>query len=270
SERDKLESNGAGIIVKKVGQEQSFSKKRGLPTFGNLSLMQLWSDTIPWVYNESGSSTSGLTSVQKAQYANGIINGIQKALPPNVTASSDSTNGCVTGATAAGNGNVVSTALLYAWPNYRAAPYTIKKPEYSAAVDKAQAAGRYVGGGQYPGVDCGGFVTTVMLDSGFEPNYNYGSNKNGSGATPVQLAWLRNNWQSLGRGNTLSTAKLQPGDVAQRVTSSGSSDGHTFMFVGTQPGFGSSIASASYKIWRSPMAGKESPTASDIEWFRKK
>ena len=43
-------------------------------------------------------------------------------------------------------------------------------PAYAAAITKAKAEGQYVGN---DGVDCGGFVTRLMIDSGFEPNYNY-------------------------------------------------------------------------------------------------
>lgn len=52
---------------------------------------------------------------------------------------------------------------------------TDKKPEYAEAIEKAKSENRFVGdsclGG---GVDCGAFVTTLLHDSGFDKNYNYG------------------------------------------------------------------------------------------------
>lgn len=278
TERDKAERGGTGITKKVVGQPESFGKARGLPSFGDISLVQLWSDDIPWVYNEAGAGASGLTPDQKHAYAQGLINGVQKSIPSNLQAVADESKvgDCLTpttGTAAVGNGNSVSAALLYAWPTYRGsktAEARAMKPEYDAAITIARSKGYYIGGVKYPGVDCGGFVTRVMIDSGYEPGYNKGGlTSGGASATPTQLAWVRENWQSVGRGNALSTADLMPGDVAFRVTSSGSNDGHTFMYVGTQPGFGSVIASASLD-GRAPVAGKESPTAANIEWFRKK
>jgi hypothetical protein len=139
------------------------------------------------------------------------------------------------------------------------------KPEYANAVTEAKKAGQYIGGVSYPGVDCGGFVTRVMVNSGFEAAYNHSGK---GGFTGIQLAWVRANWRKLGRGNTLSTGDLLPGDVAFRVNSDGSNDGHTFMFVGKQPGFAEIIASSSLDE-RAPMAGRESAVASNIEWYRK-
>lgn len=157
-----------------------------------------------------------------------------------------------------------ATAVLFAWPEYHSPPYPNKKPEYAAAIDKAIDAGQYVGGGQYPGVDCGGFVTRVMIDSGFEPNYNYAGK--GGNVASSQIVWLQANWTKL---EVNSTSELQPGDVAVNTGRT-----HTFMFVGTQPGFNSQIASAAFSTsgngWRAPMAGKEQIIASNIEWYRQK
>jgi len=172
----------------------------------------------------------------------------------------------------AGTGDVVGTALEYAWPEWRprGTPNAREmKPEYAQAVSVAMDAGRYVGGIDYDGVDCGGFVTTVMIDSGYEPEYNHsGVVADGASSTATQLAWVRQNWELVGRGSDLTTADLQPGDVAFQVKTDGSNDGHTFMWVGDQPGFDYPIASASLDQ-RAPMAGAERPLASNIEWYRK-
>lgn len=278
-ERDAAERKSSGVTKKVVGQGVSFAKSRGLPSFGDLSLVQLWADDIPWVYNEAGAPAGGLTTEQKAAYAQGIINGVEKSLPAakDGSGTTGDTSGCSGGSSqlsvATGNGNSVSTALLYAWPHYRGsktAEALAMKPEYEAAINLVRKAGYYIGGIKYPGVDCGGFVTRVMIDSGYEPGYNNtGLSKNGAGATGTQLAWIRKNWNSVGRGDKINTGDLKPGDVAFRVTSSGGNDGHTFMYVGKQPGFDSVIASASLD-GRAPVAGKENPAAGNIEWFRKK
>ncbi len=160
-------------------------------------------------------------------------------------------------------GDLQETAFAYAWPEYHSPPYTNKKPEYDAAVSRAQTEGRYVGGLQYPGIDCGGFVTTLMIDSGFEPEYNY-SGKGGN--TVTQEQWVKDNWTTLGNGSSIDTSTLLPGDVAFSTR-------HTFVYVGDIDGFDSNIASASLggtnRGWRSPMAGRESLTSSSVTWYRK-
>jgi hypothetical protein len=152
---------------------------------------------------------------------------------------------------------LAATVKSYAWPTYHAAPYITKKPEYANAVTRALQEHRYVGGGVYPGIDCGGFVTTLMIDSGFEPKYN-SSGKGGN--TISQQAWLIANWQKIDHP---TTGNLQPGDVA--ISSS-----HTFLYVGDIDGFDSKVASASFELWRTPMAGHESPADPSFNWYRKK
>lgn len=161
------------------------------------------------------------------------------------------------------SGDFSSAVLQYAHPEWHAPNFTQMMTAYAGAVSRAQTEGRYVGGGRYPGVDCGGFVTTLLVDSGFEPNYN-----SGQGNTVIQKQWLDANWRVVGNGASINTADLQPGDVAMRP-------GHTFVYVGSIEGFGSNLASASYggtsssPAWRAPMAGKESLTDSRVTWYRK-
>lgn len=167
-----------------------------------------------------------------------------------------------------GSGDLSETTLGYAWPEYHSPPYPERKPEYADAIDVAIDEGQYVGGGEYPGVDCGGWVTRLMIDSGWEPNYNF-SGRTADGAGNVsggQIQWIQANWDRI---TVSSTSDLEAGDVAINTGRS-----HTFAFVGTIPGFDSQIASASYSTsgesWRAPMAGREDPLASDIEWYRKR
>ena len=162
-----------------------------------------------------------------------------------------------------------STVKTYAYPDYHPAPYNKPKKEYADAVVKAQKEGLYVGGtvDGYDGIDCGGFVTRVMLDSGYEPKYN-SSGKGGFTGSPgdpnTQWGWLDTNWQKV---NVSSTKDLEPGDVA--INSS-----HTFMYVGEISGFNDVFASASYSTsgsGRAPMAGQgDAMTPGKYNWYRKK
>lgn len=157
--------------------------------------------------------------------------------------------------------------LKYAWPDHHWAPYMDMKPDYQEATKKRSQNGEYIGG--YGGVDCGGFVTTLLNESGYEPEYNYGGKiKNGAGNTTNQLAWAKEHWTLLNASLTteVDTSILQAGDVAVY-------EGHTFIYVGEIPGFNSNIASASYGQ-RAPMAGLESLTYDSthraiVKWFRK-
>lgn len=153
-------------------------------------------------------------------------------------------------------GNLTSYVLAYAWPEYHAPNYFDMMPDYEKAVARRQKEGKYVGGGSHPGIDCGGFVTTLLQDSGFDPDYG------GGGAVSTQYAYVtRNHWKVID-----DVSELQPGDVAINSTRS-----HTFVYVGEIEGFDSVIASASYSTkgtsWRAPMAGIED--IHNVTWYRK-
>lgn len=187
-------------------------------------------------------------------------------------------------------GDLIQTLLAYAHPEYHpgtTAPVDpAPKQAYQDAANGLVADGKWVGGGAmagdplqagYPGIDCGGFVSLLLTQSGFEPDYNYGlepgrgaSNQDGRGGEDPgggQLGWAQRNWSFIGYGNEISTLDLLPGDVAY-------STGHTFIFVGEVDGFDSQFASASYASssgegWRSPMsAGEfESATSPNYVWY---
>lgn len=141
---------------------------------------------------------------------------------PSAVATSTSGN-CATGI---GGGNAVVLAESYAWPDGRKG--LEMKPNYAAAIAKAQANGEYVGGNGNPGVDCGGFITRVMRDSGADPNYNWGPNNPREGNTIAQKAYMDANPDKYRLiDNVTSTAQLQPGDIAINST-------HTYMFTGAQ------------------------------------
>ncbi len=165
------------------------------------------------------------------------------------------------------NGEFQALVLGYAWPEYHAPGWHDRMPDYAKAVTQSISEGRYVGGSVagVPGIDCGGFVTVLVQNSGLEPNYN-----DSKGATDTQEAWVKShNWTLINsNANTrVDTSLLQPGDVAF-------SNGHTFIYVGEIEGFDSVIASASYSTHgagRAPMAGKEDllfGNGSIVRWYR--
>lgn len=162
----------------------------------------------------------------------------------------------------AATGDLSQLTLAYAWPEYHAQPYVQKKPEYETAVQKAKDEGKYTGDQCFGGgVDCGAFVTLLVNNSGFDPEYNSGGK---GGNTTDQARWAQANWETLGPGGSINVADLRAGDVAI-------SNGHTFIWVGEIEGFQTKIASAS-QCGRAPMAGMESPTSNDrgLTWYRKK
>jgi hypothetical protein len=166
----------------------------------------------------------------------------------------------------------------YAWPNYHEGPYTKEKPAYQEVATKLTKEGKWVGGGMaeigIPAVDCGGFVSILLTQSGFEPNYNYGLDpaKGASNQQYGQLPWAQEHWTYLGNGGSINVSDLRPGDVAF-------TDGHTFVFVGQVNGFDSQYASASYSeggasgtYWRAPMSAGtyETATAPGYVWYGKR
>lgn len=166
-------------------------------------------------------------------------------------------NSCTPGP---GGEGLIATVKRYAWPEYKGLTI-IPTEDYKTAVQTAMSEKRYVGGTLYKGIDCGGFVTTLIYDSGFDKEYNSGAK---GGNTTHQEAWLREHWKPIdGR----DASDRQPGDVAINNT-------HTYIFVGPeafpnrQP-----IASASWDE-RAPMQGRESvinmPKQSEFRWYRKK
>lgn len=158
-----------------------------------------------------------------------------------------------------GKGNFNELLKQYAWSEFKGTTIEARE-EYKEAVSKAQSSGLYVGGIRHRGIDCGGFVTLLVRDSGYDEGYNF----NGKGGnTTHQENWMKQNWEHLGRGNTINPEDLQPGDVAV-------DPGHTFIYVGEVDGFGAKIASASLDE-RAPMADpNQQATEARYNWYRKK
>jgi len=177
---------------------------------------------------------------------------------------------------AAGSGDLQALVLEYAWPNYHPAQWLEMMPAYAAAVKKGQQDGKNVGGGIYPGIDCAGFVNLLITDSGFEPSYNYdGKGNDNAGATgeAQHRTWMKENWTYIGRGGSpeVDVAKLQPGDVAVSREEVSNRVQHIFIHVGKIDKFNNIYASASYLLWRTPMAAGdfENNVDSDYDWYRK-
>ena len=178
----------------------------------------------------------------------------------------EAVNNNINGAGCSINGEFTRLVKEYAWPEYHSAPYTNRMPAYAQAVTTSQSEGRYVGGSinGIPGIDCGGFVTILVQNSGLEPDYN-----SEQGGTIAQEAWVKShNWTLLNanENTAIDTSILQPGDVAF-------SSGHTFIYVGEIDGFDSVIASASYgnSTARAPMAGHEDLIKGHgvyVRWYR--
>jgi len=179
---------------------------------------------------------------------------------------------------AAGSGDLIATLLEYAHPTHT--PYAgnnrvdpAPKPAYAEVAKKLTSEGKWVGGGQgseleptppTPGIDCGGFVSILLTQSGFEPDYNFGldMDRGSSNQEFGQLPWAKRSGKCLGTGGQINVSDLRPGDVAY-------SNGHTFLYVGQVNGFEGVYASASYAVWRSPMAGGtyETATHPDYVWY---
>lgn len=214
-----------------------------------------------WLYNFEIPKNIEAASIARAESGEKILKQLQKE-STSESSDQDSNTGC--NSKSGDISALQATVKSYAWPIYHKAPFVNLKDEYKKAVVAAQKSGGYVGGTKYKGVDCGGFVTRVMVDSGYEPSYN-----SAKGPTATQKAWLDSNWENIGTGSTVNIAGLKPGDVAMKT-------GHTFMFAGTNiEGFGAGtsgwkgVASASLDE-RAPMAGVEQLDARDLTWYRKR
>jgi len=65
---------GDGVDVAPL--DESFPKSRGLPAYGNISIVQVVDQRFPWIYNEDGDIGFNFHA-----YTTGIANGIERAVP---------------------------------------------------------------------------------------------------------------------------------------------------------------------------------------------
>lgn len=166
-------------------------------------------------------------------------------------------NDCKSAGFAGGNFN--ETLKHYAWNEWKGMTIEATQ-EYKDATARARSDGLYIGGISHPGIDCGGFVTLLVRDSGYDKGYNYDGK---GGPTSTQAQWASQNWETLGQSASIDVSSLQPGDVAINA-------GHTFIYVGEVDGFESKIASASLDE-RAPMADTaQQASQPGFTWYRKK
>lgn len=148
----------------------------------------------------------------------------------------------------------------YAWPDYHPPLFVTMKDGYREAVAAAKLNREYIGGTIYEAIDCGGFVTRVMRNSGTDKNYNaYNGN------TIYQKRYMDEHPELYEKvpdvNNTTGTKNLRKGDIAMNAT-------HTYIYVDKIEGFNGNSASASWDE-RAPMA---SPAYgfSEFTWYRYK
>ena len=133
---------------------------------------------------------------------------------------------------------IAQTALSFSWPE---PPEDVIPPRNSFLATSAYSSyiTNYDSGAPYKGADCGAFVGAVMRSSGADPNYPVSG-------TSEQQQYVENhpNLYTI-LYNVNSTKDLQVGDIAIVNLGSGNgADGHTYIYVGPQPG-GYNEASAS-------------------------
>lgn len=140
----------------------------------------------------------------------------------------------------------------YAWED---GPHGLeKKPEYATITAERAAKGLYLGSMQ--GIDCGGFVATVIDTSKVDPEKPY------IGQTLVAKAYMTENTKKYEKRPVASTNDLLPGDI-------GVNDGHIYIYTGKlTPGWAGDAAEASQDR-QSPHAMKTYlDYKGTFEWFR--
>ncbi len=255
---------GKAVVTTTLFDEGTFDRG-GNMSKGNIAINQLFAK-VPWVYNEAGQ-----TGLNLDQYADGLIEGIKAAVPLIPTSSpTDATQdnpqpgGCADDGIA-DTSSLANTIRSYTWPDYKGRGYTKAKPAYVEATKVAARANLWVGNN---GIDCGGYVTRLMQNSGWDKDYN--NLKGMKGPTEVQWKYLKESgkYEKL---NPKDTGELKLGDIA--VTRG---HGHTYMWVGDLEGINSKTVSASNGS-RAPMA--DGPFYAHIgittnglgyDWFRLK
>lgn len=174
-------------------------------------------------------------------------------------------------------GNLIEYVKAYVAPEYHGINYGERTPDYDEAVKRRQSEGKFIGGTDCGiGADCGGFVTTILNESGFDPEYN--SQQGNTNSQELQLA-SRDDWELINPDfyTPISDAsELSPGDVAFSNCSGGAgSCGHTYLFIGEIDGFEYPVASAAYcfnggNFWM-PQVTTESITyyGGVVHWWHK-
>jgi N-acetylmuramoyl-L-alanine amidase len=258
--------NATGDTTKVDNLDNSFPPNRpDILAYGNIPIVELLGK-VPWVYNEVGDQ-----GFDMQKYATGITNGIMAAVPLSGNQTTSTATGSTTSCGAVA-GSVVQTAMNYAWPDFKGNPFCDEEPAYKTAIDTAKANGQYTGApcdtdSTLAGIDCGAFVTRVMIDSNADPGYN-DSGKGGN--TIPQEAYLKAQ-TAAGKYQLITpttTDDLLAGDIA--IVNNASRE-HTYLYVGetsSHPSFHGNAASASQGT-RAPMAdGVGTGDLTTFSWYR--
>lgn len=60
-----------------------FPAGRGLGSWGDIPIIMLTAQQVPWVYNEAPrTSANGLSPADRANYASAIVQGVERSLDP--------------------------------------------------------------------------------------------------------------------------------------------------------------------------------------------
>jgi hypothetical protein len=232
----------AGVGGDEVADKPGWSPSDG-PASNDVGIVYTKGQPYVIAFLTSNPNPSGFTKIAKmSESIHGVI----------------SKGGATSNSCAGVAGDLPSIVKSYAWPDYHAAQYIKRMPAWAKIADNPKS--HYVGGSVngVKGIDCGGFVTMTVRNSGIDKNYNPEK-----GNTVSQMAYAEKSWKKL---NISSTSDLQPGDVA--ISSS-----HTFMYVGDIDGFNQKFASASYSKsgnGRAPMADTGGQALGHgFNWYRK-
>lgn len=227
----KARSDALGADVKAGSYGDIFgvrdTSRNGIVSKGTVLITDYFA-TTPWVYNEQAQDTTGsINDSTISKYAEGIVNGVKAIVPASGTSGDTGSTCDSTGANvgnAAVQGDIVKTALNYAWPNHGKHPGVDKsaaKPSYQTDMPKYDGATDF-----NPYSDCGVFVATVMIASGVDKNYT----KRGTGN---QEQYVRSHPELYTKINATSTSGLQPGDI---FIVNGGGQGHTYIYTGNYKG----------------------------------
>ncbi len=192
--------------------------------YGNTPVQTILS-AVPEVYSEISNEDLAASD----QFAQAVSTAIEQVVPLAGDAASQ-TSASQPNCQGKSASSIVQHALLYSWPDDSHGAE--KKPEYQQALAEFNPG--------LNGIDCGQFVATVMRASGADPNYPVSG-------TAAQEAYVRTHPELYDVVDSVSsTADLQPGDILIVNKGSGEGhDGHTYIYVGSQPPSGYNEASAS-------------------------
>lgn len=200
--RDQAEGTSHEVIT---NMEASFSPERDLESHGNIAIVMLSAQDVPWVYNEiERDSGAGISEDTKEKYAEGIYNGIK-----NLNLSGNA-NVCET-TVSSGNGSINDTAIELAWPDTTARPLN-PKPEYKVALEKVGFS-KNSWNCLATGTSCDVFAATVIRYSGVDLDFDC------CGVTSTQKPYLDNhpNLYEKVTDNSNSSDwdlnKFKPGDI---------------------------------------------------------